>query len=517
MVKRFFIVLLALVVVGSLTTLAVSQVDRKTKDDLYSQIELFSYTLTTIQADYVDEKSAKDLIYGSLKGMLASLDPHSQFMDPEEYQELKTETQGKFGGLGIEISIREGLLTVITPIEGTPAWEVGIKAGDLIVKIEDEVTKDITLSEAVKKLRGDPGTDVHITVLREDEFKILEFTITREVIHVEDVKHTHILKDDIGYIRLIEFREDSAVEFRKALDELKKLGAKSLILDLRNNPGGLLNVAIKITEEFLGDGKVIVSTKGRRASQNVETRSTNKSHLIDWPVAILINEGSASGSEILAGALQDHKRAIVIGMTSFGKGSVQSVIPLPDGSGLRLTTSKYFTPSGRSIHGKGITPDIEVDFIPTPKEDEDEKAKEKNINKIFDNVEKKEESKEVSKEDLTMSSAEDIEDVKKRLLADNQVQTAISALKAMGVYRKYLENPELEMYVEKTEAKEGSDTVSEDSGSGVETEDLKSEDLETEDLKNDDTKSESLETIDEINEIKDTDEIETVPAGEQSE
>ncbi len=354
MSKKFTIGIISIFVFFSLSGLALSQIAPKIKDDLYSQIELYSYALTTIQADYVEEKDPKDLIYGSLKGMLSTLDPHSQFLDPDEYKELKTETEGKFGGLGIEISIRDGLLTIITPLEDTPAWKAGIKAGDRIVKIEDELTKDITLSEAVKKLRGKPKTDITITILREEEFKILEFTITREIIHIEDVKNTQILTDNIGYIRLTEFREDSAKAFREALDDLIEQGASSLILDLRNNPGGLLNIAIKSTEEFLPEGETIDSTKGRRLSQNTITKSTNQRHLIDWPMVVLINEGSASGSEILAGALKDNKRAIILGTQSFGKGSVQSVIPLPDGSGLRLTTSKYFTPSEISIHGIGI-------------------------------------------------------------------------------------------------------------------------------------------------------------------
>jgi carboxyl-terminal processing protease len=406
--------------------------DQKIKDDLYSQIELYSYTLTTIQADYVEEMAPKDLIYGSLKGMLATLDPHSQFLDPEEYKDLKTETEGKFGGLGIEISIRDGLLTIITPIEGTPAWKAGIKAGDRIVKIGDELTKDITLSDAVKKLRGKPDTDVTITILREEEFKILEFTIKREIIHIEDVKHTQILEDKIGYIRLIEFREDSAQAFRAALDSLQTQGADSLILDLRNNPGGLLNVAIKITEEFLPEGEIIVSTKGRRPSQNTITKSANRNHLIDWPMVVLINEGSASGSEILAGALKDNKRAIIVGAKSFGKGSVQSVIPLPDGSGLRLTTSKYFTPSGVSIHNIGIEPDIAVEFVAP-----DEKPKEENeekIEKIFNDLEVK---KAEDKEKLKLSK-EELE-VRDLLLKDNQVQSAISVLKGIRVYKKFSE------------------------------------------------------------------------------
>jgi len=437
MIKKFFTVAVTLLAFLSLTTLAVSQIDQKVKDDLYSQIELFSYTLTTIQADYVEELAPKDLIYGSLKGMLATLDPHSQFLNPDEYKELKTETEGKFGGLGIEISIRDGLLTIITPLDGTPAWEAGIKAGDRIVKIEDELTRDITLADAVKKLRGKPKTDVTITILRESESKILEFTITREIIHIEDVKHVQILTDNIGYIRLTEFREDSARAFRNALNDLKKQGAAGLILDLRNNPGGLLNVAIKITEEFVPSGEVIVSTKGRRRSQNTVTKSTNRRHLIDWPMVVLINEGSASGSEILAGALKDNNRAIILGEKSFGKGSVQSVIPLPDGSGLRLTTSKYFTPAGTSIHGTGIEPDIQIAFAAPSKEPEDEKGKK--IEEIFNDVELKD-SKD--KEKFQMSKKE--LEIREILLNDNQVQSAISVLKGIRVFKKFGDTSEPE-------------------------------------------------------------------------
>lgn len=424
---RTFGVSILLVFAG--TTFAMSQMSRETRDDLYSQIELFSYALTTIQHDYVEEKSPKDLIYGSLKGMLGSLDPHSQFLDPDEYKELKTETQGKFGGLGIEISIRDGLLTVITPIEDTPAWNAGIRAGDRIVKIGDELTRDINLSDAVKMLRGDPETDVTITILREDEYKLLELTVTRKIIHIQDVKNTQILQNNIGYIRLAEFRENSHKEFRKALDTLQKDGADALILDLRNNPGGLLNVAIQITEEFLTQGQIIVSTQSRRASQNTETKSTNKNHLIDWPMVVLINEGSASGSEILAGALKDHNRAIILGTKSFGKGSVQSVIPLPDGSGLRLTTSRYYTPSGVSIHGTGIEPDINVKRIyQEPSEDD---KKDTDINKIFEDVEKKDAPDPAALE-LTKKEKE----TREALLADNQVQSAISVLQGIKVYKK---------------------------------------------------------------------------------
>ena len=430
MFKRFLLVIGGVLVFLSSATVAICQIDRKVKDDLYAQIELYSYALTTIQADYVEEKTPKDLIYGSLRGMLSSLDPHSQFLDPDEYKELKTETQGKFGGLGIEISIRDGLLTIITPLEDTPAWRAGIKAGDHIVKIGDELTRDLTLDDAVKKLRGKPGTEVKITVLREGADKLLDFTIVREVIQIQDVKNTQILQDGIGYIRLAEFREDSAKAFREALDDLTRQGADSLVLDLRNNPGGLLNVAINITEEFLAQGKIIVSTKGRRLSQNTITRSTNKAHLIIWPMVVLINEGSASGSEILAGALQDNKRAIILGTKSFGKGSVQSVIPLPDGSGLRLTTSKYFTPSGRSIHGIGIEPDIVVELQLPPKDAEDEK--EKKVEEIFEGVENQN-SSDLEKVKQDGKEAE----IRERLLGDNQVQSTISVLKGIKVYANF--------------------------------------------------------------------------------
>ncbi|HRZ39435.1 MAG TPA: S41 family peptidase, partial [Candidatus Omnitrophota bacterium] len=343
---------------------------------------------------------------------------------------LKTETQGKFGGLGIEISIKDGLLTVISPIEDTPAWKAGIKAGDRIVKIEDELTRDITLSDAVKKLRGDPGTEINITILREDEFKILDFTIKREVIQIQDVKDVQILTDQVGYIRLTEFRENSAEEFHKALEKLKKEDANSLILDLRNNPGGLLNVAIEITEDFLPQGALIVSTKGRRPSQNEESIARTTNHkVLDWPVVVLINKGSASGSEILAGALKDNKRAVILGTQSFGKGSVQSVIPLPDGSGLRLTTSKYFTPSGVSIHGTGITPDIVVEPIAKPEATE-EKTSEKDIDELFNKVEQ-EKSEDPAMTKLTQAEKER----RQKLLDDNQVQSAINVIKGIRVYK----------------------------------------------------------------------------------
>ena len=430
--KRFAGICLGVFLVFAVSSIAVSQIDVKKIDDLYSQVELFSYALTTIESEYVDEKTPQELIYGSLTGMLSSLDPHSQFLPPDEYQELKTETQGKFGGLGIEISIRDGLLTVITPIEGTPAWEAGLKAGDRIVRIEDELTRDITLSDAVKKLRGDPGTDINITILRESEMKLHDYTITREIIQIQDVKDPQILDDHIGYVRLTEFRENSYQEIHKALMGLRDQGADSLILDLRNNPGGLLNVAIDITDEFLPAGEIIVSTKGRRVSQNTETTSKDRpDKILDWPVVVLINEGSASGSEILAGALKDNKRAVILGEKSFGKGSVQSVIPLPDGSGLRLTTSKYFTPSGESIHGKGIIPDVVVPRI-YPEEDAAPDERAEKIEKVFEDVELKQ-AEDPDQLKLTQKEQE----ARDRLLNDNQVQAGMNVIKGIRVFKQF--------------------------------------------------------------------------------
>ena len=333
---------------------------KKGSDQLYREVELFAQTLAIIQNDYAQETKIKDLIYGALGGIVGSLDAHSQFMDPATFEELKVDTEGKFGGLGIEITMRDGVLTVITPLEGTPAWKAGIKANDHIVKIDDLLTREMTLTDAVKKLRGKPGEIVHLTILRDKEKKLLEFKITRGIIKITDIKYVRILEDGIGYLRLREFRENTFNELNNALSLLSKQGMRALIIDLRNNPGGLLEVAVKVTGKFLEPNKLIAYTKGRKPDKNMEFFSDAKNTILDLPLVILINEGSASGSEIVAGALQDYKRAVIIGQKSFGKGSVQTVIPLGDGSALRLTTSHYFTPSGKIIQGKGILPDILV-------------------------------------------------------------------------------------------------------------------------------------------------------------
>jgi len=376
MFKKKIVLWLALfIIVVNFSYLAIA---KEKENSIYEELPLLADTITIVQSDYVEEVDPQKLIYGALQGMLSSLDKHSQFMDPDTYKEMKVETKGEFGGLGIVITIKDDLLTIISPIDDTPAYKVGIKAGDKIIKIDGESTKDITLIDAVKKMRGKPGTQCMLTVLREGEQKFLEFTITRAIIKIESIKEAKVIEDKIGYIRLIEFQEKTPEELEKALKQLERKGIESLILDLRNNPGGLLNVAVKVADKFLPENEVIVSTRGRRPEQDIVFKSTSQGAHRDYPLIVLINEGSASASEIVAGAIRDHNRGMLLGHKSFGKGSVQTVIPLSDGSGLRLTTAKYFTPSGICIHDIGIEPDILVD-LETKEEEEEKEVLEKKV------------------------------------------------------------------------------------------------------------------------------------------
>jgi len=330
-------------------------------DEIYGQVKLLTEVFTLIRENYVEPVDAKKLIYGACEGMVGKLDPFSQFMDPTAHEMMKSETEGEFGGLGIRIAIREGVLTVVTPLPRTPAYELGILPGDKIMKIEGKDTKDITITEAVKLLRGKPGTTVTISILREGQKDLIDFTITRAVIKIESVPDAKMLTDKIGYIELIEFSKETPSEFDKAWKKLEKQGMESLILDLRYNPGGLLATAVEICKDFIGEEKLIVYTQGRREDQVIKFFAEKKTEHEKIPLVILVNKGSASGSEIVAGCIQDWKRGIVLGEKTFGKASVQSLMPLSDGSGLRLTTAKYYTPSGRSIHDVGITPDIIVE------------------------------------------------------------------------------------------------------------------------------------------------------------
>src|SRR5712691_2511037 len=334
----------------------------------YENLRLLTEVLSIIQSQYVDEVPPKDIIYSAIRGTLRGLDPHSSFLDPEMYREMQVETTGSFGGLGIELTLRDDVLTVVAPIEGTPAYRAGIQPGDRIVKIEGLTTKDMQLADAVKRMRGKPGSKITISILREGWTEPRYFPIVREQIRVQSVKSAD-LEPGIEYVRLRQFQEQTANDLEAALVKFTKNGKngrmQGLVLDLRNHPGGLLTSAVEVTEKFLDGGKLVVYTEGRVRNQNMRFQANAKRVFSDFPMVVLVNQGSASASEIVAGALQDWGRAVVLGTQSFGKGSVQTIIPLSDGSGLRLTTAKYFTPKGRSIHGKGITPDIIVE-MPKP-------------------------------------------------------------------------------------------------------------------------------------------------------
>jgi carboxyl-terminal processing protease len=330
-----------------------------TENEIYNKIDLFGEVLEKINKEYVDEINQSESMDSAINGLLQSLDPYSAYMSPEIFNEMKTETSGEFGGLGIEVSMESGVVKVISPIDDTPASRAGIKAGDYIVKINNNQVQGKSLSEAVDLMRGPVGSGIELTVRRRGEKKALTFNIIRKIIQIQSVK-SDLLEKNIGYIRLTSFNENSSDQIKKRINELEKnKNVKAYILDLRNNPGGLLSQAIKISDYFLNTGE-IVSTKSRKTSENrkwfaKEGDLTNGKTLI-----VLINYGSASASEIVAGALKDHKRAILLGETSFGKGSVQSIIPLKNDGAIRLTVAKYYLPSGKSISEVGVSPDIEI-------------------------------------------------------------------------------------------------------------------------------------------------------------
>lgn len=326
--------------------------------ETYDKLKVFAEVLSQLEKNYVEPVDSNKLVDGALQGMVNTLDPHSAYMPPDVYREIQVDTKGEFGGLGIQIGMKDNRLVVISPIEGTPADRAGVKAGDFITEIERTSTKNMTLVDAVNKLRGPKGTKVTLTLMREGQAAPIRVTLTRETIKIQSVK-SQMLDDHIGYIRLTQFQEQTSVDLKQALKRLLADGAQSLILDLRNNPGGLLTSAVEVSEQFLPKNKLVVSIRGRSGAAE-EYRANGESPVTDLPMIILVNAGSASASEIVSGALQDWGRAVLLGTTTFGKGSVQTIIALSDGSGLRLTTAKYYTPKDRSIHGVGIVPDIVV-------------------------------------------------------------------------------------------------------------------------------------------------------------
>jgi carboxyl-terminal processing protease len=338
-------------------------------DNGYSQISIFAKAVQLLRQDYVDgnKTSYHDLITAAMKGMLSSLDPHSQYMDPNDFRDMQDDTRSRFNGLGIEVSTKNGLPTIVTPMEDTPAARAGILSGDQILKINGASTERMELQDVINRLRGTPGQKITLTLMRPSTKEIKDYTLERTEIKVQSVKGARLLDPDltgsfkIGYVRLIQFNEPTANELSKALDDLQKQGMQALIFDLRNNPGGLLNSAVDVCAQFLPPNTKVVSTQGRVTSQEREYSTSGATkERPNFPMAVLINEGSASGAEIVSGALKDLHRAILVGETTFGKGSVQNVMQLPDGSALRFTTAKYYTPGKQVIQGNGVTPNIRV-------------------------------------------------------------------------------------------------------------------------------------------------------------
>lgn len=396
----------------------------------YDQIRLFSEALSIVQRNYVEEPESQELVRGAIKGMLTSLDPHSSFMNPDMYKEMQIDTQGEFQGIGITIGTRDGILTVIAPIDDTPAFRAGILAGDKIVMIEGTSTKGMSLMEAVKLMRGPKGTKVTISIAREGEPKPIKHTITRDVIPLFSVKIKD-LDPNIGYVRIAQFAKKTSTEFAEALEKIrgeKGEAFKGLVLDLRNNPGGLLVSAIEVADLFVDSGP-IVTTKGRLQNQNFAYNAKSKGTEPDYPMVVLVNGGSASASEIVAGALQDYKKAILIGTTTFGKGSVQTIYRLGDGSGMRVTTARYFTPSGRSIQATGIEPDIVVkNHTGTPRGH----VREKDLTGHLENNQVKEDNDASEKEE---EEAPSMDIIPEDPAQDVQLMRAIDLLKGLELFK----------------------------------------------------------------------------------
>jgi len=412
-------------------------------DKTYEELKVFSDVLDIIEKNFVDPVDSKKLIRGAIRGMISSLDPHSAFLLPESYKDLQIETRGQFSGIGIVITLQDNVVTVISPIEGTPAYKAGIKAGDQIVKVDGDETKTMMLWEAVKKMRGKKGTSVVITIRRKELPEPIDFTIVRDVIPLESVR-SHLLKPSYGYVRITNFRENTADDVKAALKKLEsgKTPLKGLIIDLRDNPGGLLDQAIKVADIFLDKGP-IVSIKGRLKTHSKIYAAHRDKDKLSHPIVLLINEGSASASEIVAGAMQDHGRALVLGTTSFGKGSVQTVEPLRDGSGLKLTIARYYTPNGQAIQARGIIPDILVEqrHVSGSEGKKHPHIKEKDLKNHISPEPEEGLSKEMKEKILEIRGVkvpgEEASGVVKRLLEeDNQVRRALDILTSWQIFSK---------------------------------------------------------------------------------
>jgi len=391
------------------------------------ELRTFTEVFARIKKDYVEEVSDKTLLENAIRGMLSGLDPHSSYLDPEHFKELQVGTTGEFGGLGIEVGMEDGFVKVISPIDGTPAQRAGVKAGDLVIRLDEKPVKGMTLHDAVKIMRGKVGTDIVLTIIREGEEKPLKITITRDVIKVKSVRSKD-LGEGFGYLRISQFQSHTGENLAEAIDKLKKDNGgklKGLVLDLRNNPGGVLNAAVEVSDAFLDSG-LIVYTQGRIADSEMKFSATPRRLLDGAPLVVLVNGGSASASEIVAGALQDHKRAVIVGTRTFGKGSVQTILPLNEKTALKLTTARYYTPSGRSIQAEGVTPDIVLAPVKITKlEGLGERVKEADLSGHLDNG--KSQKKEAKKKEVPELSLAQ---------KDYQLYEALNILKGMNILRQ---------------------------------------------------------------------------------
>ena len=438
---RYALILLLGVFVGVGITLeravqAERQVAKTTEQPLpIEELRTFTEVFSRIKADYVEPVDDKKLLRDAIQGMLSGLDPHSSFLDPEGFKDIRIGTEGEFGGLGIEVTMEDGFVKVVSPIEDTPAARAGLKTGDLIIRLDTKAVKGMTLNEAVKSMRGKPGSEINLTVVREGQPKPMVFTLARAVIKIQSVKH-RMLEDGFGYVRITQFQANTGDNLKDALTKLKlqnKGNLKGMVLDLRNNPGGVLNAAVAVSDAFLTSG-LIVYTEGRVSDAELKFSATPADLANGAPIVVLVNGGSASASEIVAGALQDHKRAVIMGTKTFGKGSVQTILPMTGGAALKITTARYYTPSGRSIQATGILPDVVTEEAKVTKRDKaDDSLKEVDLsghleNKIKDKDKDKDKDKSGAKKvapSVKLDSAGE----------DYQLQEALNLLKGVSIFR----------------------------------------------------------------------------------
>lgn len=411
-----------------------AEISQEQRAETYSQLELLASVLTILQENYIEELDPKVSIESAINGLLLSLDPHSSFLSADDLKELQDDTQGTFSGIGIEVTVQDGQLTIISPIEDTPGEKAGLKAKDVIMRIDGVYTREITPEQAIKKLRGAKGTKITISIMRDEWDELHDFEIVRDLISMNSVK-SFFLTPGLAYSRITNFQSHTTKDFKQALIKLeKKHPLKGLILDLRNNPGGLLNQAVSIADLFLDEG-IVVYTKGRIEEQNQIFQAVDTDSNFEFPIIVLVNEGSASASEIVAGALQDHKRAIIVGTKTFGKGSVQTIIPLANGTGLKMTTAKYYTPSGRSIQEKGVIPNVvvkQLEISNKPGTSASRYLREKDLKNHFKNN-----SADVNEDSLP-------ENIKQKLEQDTQLNSAYAILKSLNIYSEFGTNSTIE-------------------------------------------------------------------------